>query len=344
MDTIRRVASLGLLGAHDNSKEEDALNLALALSLSEEEQRKKEDVYNALLYNPPVYEVVDGLDIREECKQTCTTPSTAGQWSLLSPNSQRREIVEALPEKLRLSLKQALEEDATEPGDVNEENIPTVGLDLQDAAHLRSPRVLSIGTDFDEKMKRIASAFDLSSQSSSFSPRVNVEEQPQNESATAKDLRRLHRRLNKFTLTEYTIRRDGNCQFASLSDQLYRTPKMQGFVRKLVVKQLLDYPDYYSRFVPGDYKFYCWKMSQNHVWGDHLTLQAAADCYGIQISLITSYKNAPYMTIMPREIKSCRILWLSFHGELHYNSLYTHEDIALRRQMDEQTTASCTLF
>lgn len=128
----------------------------------------------------------------------------------------------------------------------------------------------------------------------------------------------------------------GNCQFASLSDQLYRTPKMQRVVRRLVVQQLTDYPEYYSRFVPGDYKFYCWKMSQNHVWGDHLTLQvqlsacshplikkrtderigqqAAADRYGIQISLITSYKDAPYMHIMPREIKSCRILWLSFFG------------------------------
>jgi hypothetical protein len=106
----------------------------------------------------------------------------------------------------------------------------------------------------------------------------------------------------------------GNCQFASLSDQLYRTPKMQGVVRRLVVQQLTDNPDYYARFVPGDYKFYCWKMSQNHVWGDHLTLQAAADRYGIQISLITSYKDAPYMHIMPREIKSCRILWLSFFG------------------------------
>jgi hypothetical protein len=173
----------------------------------------------------------------------------------------------------------------------------------------------------------------------------------------------------------------GNCQFASLSDQLYRTPKMQGVVRRLVVQQLTDNPDYYARFVPGDYKFYCWKMSQNHVWGDHLTLQAAADRYGIQISLITSYKDAPYMHIMPREIKSCRILWLSFFGELHYNSLYTEEgtpthllsiyvrdevcaedgweedeadderllwwyittDIALRRRMDEKNEA-CVLF
>ncbi len=90
---------------------------------------------------------------------------------------------------------------------------------------------------------------------------------------------------------------------------------MKGVVRSIVIKQLVEHPEYYSRFVPGNYEIYCWKMAQNHVWGDHLTLQAAADRYGIQISLITSYKDSPYMHIMPREIKSSRILWLSFFGK-----------------------------
>lgn len=357
MEALRRVG-LGLLAAPEVRKEEDALNLALALSLSEQEQRlqDEQDEYDTLLCG------MSALDpIAEVCGASTTTSTSATDprpRPPRSPRSEQREAMAALPKKLRVSLKRALEEADSKDRDVeiscgaalgtantnDDDNTPTIELDLQDAESLSSPRMLSLGAGFDEKMQRIASAFDLSSLRSAFSPRVNTDQdESYSDDVQSQSLRRLQRRLGKFTLVEYTISGDGNCQFASLSDQLYRTPKMQGVVRRLVVQQLTDNPDYYARFVPGDYKFYCWKMSQNHVWGDHLTLQAAADRYGIQISLITSYKDAPYMHIMPREIKSCRILWLSFFGELHYNSLYTEEDIALRRRMDEKNEA-CVLF
>jgi hypothetical protein len=351
MEALRRVG-WGLLVAPEGQREEDAVNLALALSISEEEQRlqDEQDQFDALMCGVPTLEANP-----EPCTSTSTSTSTADPRPLCSSAEQRADAVAALPEKLRVSLKRAIEEAENEDRDVQipcsdalevDDNSPALDLDPRDVESLSSPRMLSLGAGFDEKMQRIASAFDLSSLRGAFSPRVNTDEDEQpcsTDDARSKSLRRLHRRLNKFTLVEYTISGDGNCQFGSLSDQLYRTPKMQSVVRRLVVQQLTDFPEYYSRFVPGDYKFYCWKMSQNHVWGDHLTLQAAADRYGIQISLITSYKDAPYMHIMPREIKSCRILWLSFFGELHYNSLYTEEDIALRRRMDENN-AACVLF
>jgi hypothetical protein len=72
--------------------------------------------------------------------------------------------------------------------------------------------MLSLGAGFDEKMQRIASAFDLSSLRGAFSPRVNTDEDEQpcsTDDARSKSLRRLHRRLNKFTLVEYTISGDG---------------------------------------------------------------------------------------------------------------------------------------
>jgi hypothetical protein len=57
--------------------------------------------------------------------------------------------------------------------------------------------------------------------------------------------------------------------------------------------------------------------------------QAAADKYGLQITLITSYKDAPIIDILPRVVRSSRILYVSFFGELHYNSLYSLEGTAL---------------
>jgi hypothetical protein len=240
--------------------------------------------------------------------------------------------VAAIPQDLRKSLM------LVEEGEKSENIVK------QEEENLVSPSVLSFGGLFDGKIERIASRFNLSSLRGTFLPRVISDSESVDEDELTKSKRRLQRRLKEYTLVEYTISGDGNCQFASLSDQLYRTPKMQGVVRSLVVKQLMDYPEFYSRFVPGNYEFYCWKMSQSHVWGDHLTLQAAADKYGIQISLITSYKDSPYLHIMPREIKTSRILWLSFLSELHYNSLYTHEDIVLRRGLDAKASTECVLF
>jgi hypothetical protein len=40
-------------------------------------------------------------------------------------------------------------------------------------------------------------------------------------------------------------------------------------------------------FVPDDYRTYVDKMARDGTWGDHLTLQAAADAYGVRIMVIT---------------------------------------------------------
>jgi cyanophycinase-like exopeptidase len=39
--------------------------------------------------------------------------------------------------------------------------------------------------------------------------------------------------------------------------------------------------------VPDDYRTYVDKMARDGIWGDHLTLQAAADAYGVRINIIT---------------------------------------------------------
>ena len=65
------------------------------------------------------------------------------------------------------------------------------------------------------------------------------------------------------------------------------------------------------------------EMSRDSAWGDHITLQAAADAYGVGMCVISSYKDNFVIEIVPRVRRSERILWISFWAEVHYNSVYT---------------------
>ncbi|XP_075484418.1 OVARIAN TUMOR DOMAIN-containing deubiquitinating enzyme 12-like isoform X2 [Primulina tabacum] len=136
------------------------------------------------------------------------------------------------------------------------------------------------------------------------------------------DHQRLLNRLQLYDLVELKILGDGNCQFRSLSDQIYRTPEHHKFVREQVINQLKSQPELYKNYVPMTYGEYLKKMSGSGEWGDNITLQAAADWYGIKIFVVTSFKDTCYIEILPRTQKSNRIVFLSFWAEVHYNSIY----------------------
>ncbi|XP_035815015.1 OVARIAN TUMOR DOMAIN-containing deubiquitinating enzyme 12-like [Zea mays] len=61
-----------------------------------------------------------------------------------------------------------------------------------------------------------------------------------------------HLRLNAYSLFEVRVSGDGNCQ-------------------------LKECNSLYEGYVPMKYKHYCKKMKKYGEWGDHVTLQAAAD-------------------------------------------------------------------
>ncbi|KAL5987645.1 hypothetical protein ACLOJK_035395 [Asimina triloba] len=66
-------------------------------------------------------------------------------------------------------------------------------------------------------------------------------------------------------------------KFRALSDQFYRTTEHHKFVRQQVVNQLKSHPETYEGYVPMAYDDYLKKISTPGEWGDHVTLQAAAD-------------------------------------------------------------------
>ncbi|GAB4821497.1 hypothetical protein N2152v2_008543 [Parachlorella kessleri] len=137
---------------------------------------------------------------------------------------------------------------------------------------------------------------------------------------------RLDARLDLYGLTERLVKGDGNCQFRALSDQLYRTPRLHAFVRECTVAQLRRDRQRYEGWVPADYDAYCRAMARSGEWGDHVTLQAAADYFGLKICVLTSFPEGAFIEIMPQRTRSSRILYLSFWAEVHYNSVYMQED------------------
>lgn len=140
------------------------------------------------------------------------------------------------------------------------------------------------------------------------------------------DHQRLLQRLNIYGLYEVKVSGDGNCQFRALSDQMYKSPEYHKNVRKEIVKQLKDYRSLYEGYVPMKYKRYYKKMAKLGEWGDHVTLQAAADKFVAKICLLTSFRDTCFIEIMPRSEAPQREFWLSFWSEVHYNSLYEIRD------------------
>ena len=119
---------------------------------------------------------------------------------------------------------------------------------------------------------------------------------------------------------------------SSTEHQLFRTPEFYEEVRKNVVGQLRKHASRYAAYVvaaneeggsknaPSSssspqssteegkmaffmmqtaYSNYCDDMASDGTWGDHVTLQAAADLYGAQITVVTSYLDNGVLEITP---------------------------------------------
>ncbi|XP_010558165.1 PREDICTED: OTU domain-containing protein DDB_G0284757 isoform X2 [Tarenaya hassleriana] len=155
-------------------------------------------------------------------------------------------------------------------------------------------------------------------------PKINGEIPSDDEAVT--DHERLLNRLKAYGFREVRVQGDGNCQFRALSDQLYNNPERHEQVRHEIVNQLESCRKSYEGYVPMDYSEYLKKMSRSGEWGDHVTLQAAADTYRVRILVVTSYKDTCYIEILPTSRDYKRSIFLSFWAEVHYNSIYIERD------------------
>ncbi|KAI9153215.1 hypothetical protein LWI28_007828 [Acer negundo] len=160
-------------------------------------------------------------------------------------------------------------------------------------------------------------------------PRINGQIPDVNDATL--DHERLSERLATYGLAELQIEGDGNCQFRALADQLFRNPDYHKHVRKEIIKQLKHFKKLYEGYVPMKYKTYVKQIKKSGEWGDHVTLQAAADRFGAKICLVTSFRDTCFIEIMPKDKNPTRELWLSFWSEVHYNSIYASGDVPIRK-------------
>ena len=137
----------------------------------------------------------------------------------------------------------------------------------------------------------------------------------------------LRRRLDGIGLRENEVDGDGNCQFRAIADQLYGSPDRYAEVRANIVEHLRSNSSRYSAFVPESYDAYIEIMGLDGNWGDHLTLIAASNVYGLEIRVYTSYDGNWERVIRPTDDGNIRrAIQLSFYAELHYNSVYPNTE------------------
>ncbi|KYQ96674.1 OTU domain containin protein [Tieghemostelium lacteum] len=160
---------------------------------------------------------------------------------------------------------------------------------------------------------------------------LNLHPPPQSETVKLAE-KRLSERLELYMLkNKKEIPGDGNCQFHALSDQLYGDLSHSADIRKSIVQWLRKNKDHsltngavLSQFVGDrDWEQYCNEMEKLGTWGDHLTLLAAAEIYGLKISIISSVESTShfFIEVIPTKIQKDKVLLLSHYAEFHYGSL-----------------------
>jgi hypothetical protein len=87
------------------------------------------------------------------------------------------------------------------------------------------------------------------------------------------------------------------------------------------------------------YKHYCKKMKKSGEWGDHVTLQAAADKFAAKICLLTSFRDTCFVEIVPQYQAPQRDLLLQHvisltesvarNSQINKHLLYAHRYIYL---------------
>jgi len=157
---------------------------------------------------------------------------------------------------------------------------------------------------------------------------------------------RIAERLQKYGLKERLITPDGNCQFRALADQIMADQDRHPEVRTRIIDWLKRNEryavddnnsaclgDFLDRDLYPSWENYCKYMSANKAWGDHLTLVAATEAFGVNLWVLSSVEVGdtpiqnngldPYITTLaPRIAKPNKTARLAHYHELHYTSLH----------------------
>jgi len=151
-------------------------------------------------------------------------------------------------------------------------------------------------------------------------------------SSTMKEKRRsvahnllLKQRLDHLSMAELIMEGDGNCQFRSISHELYGTQSFHLHVRQQTVQYMSRNPDNFLPLFENKREFdaYLLLMSKPSNWGDELTLKAASEAFLISLHLITSTKGfgGNYLEYHPQSRTESMVSFgfLTYLSPIHYN-------------------------
>ena len=119
---------------------------------------------------------------------------------------------------------------------------------------------------------------------------------------------------------------DGNCLFRSIGDQVEGDPTKHRFYRDRIVDYILDNRDFFCNFIEDDEDFDCYiaRMRTDCEWGGHQELYATSQL--LQSDIIVHQFQSPRFIIRAATQPCARTIHLSYHGEMHYNSVRNKTD------------------
>lgn len=123
------------------------------------------------------------------------------------------------------------------------------------------------------------------------------------------------------------VKGDGNCMFRSIADQLEGNPTKHAEYRAAIMQYIYDRREDFEPFMEDDEKFdaYIARMGRDGEWGGHQELFAASQHYNC--NFVIHQLAAPRFEIhAPIPSLARATLHMSYHGEMHYNSVRAADD------------------
>ena len=121
----------------------------------------------------------------------------------------------------------------------------------------------------------------------------------------------------------HIIKRDGNCLFSSISDQVYGTDKHSSIIREKCMDYIEKNKLFYSQFIEGgetQIPAYIERKRKNGIWGDNLEIQALSEIYNRPIEIYVNV-DKPIRSFCNDGDKTKYPIKISYHGNKHYNSI-----------------------
>ena len=121
----------------------------------------------------------------------------------------------------------------------------------------------------------------------------------------------------------HVIKRDGNCLFSSVSDQVYGTDKHSSIIREKCMDYIEKNKFFYSQFIEGgetQIPAYIQRKRKNGIWGDNLEIQALSEIYNRPIEIYVNV-DKPIRSFCNDGDKTRYPIKISYHGNKHYNSI-----------------------